>query len=97
MWCVAQYPIGHVLARVGLGVLYVLAASSGQATCAARVLEQAKGVLAQQGRLWRYEAFVVPRRYARDHTLRLPDLAAAPVARQLPGQRLLERTRTSRP
>ena len=33
------------------GVLHVLAASSGTATCAARVLEQAKGVLAQQGRL----------------------------------------------
>ena len=33
------------------GVLHVLAASSGTATCAARVLEQAKGVLVQQGRL----------------------------------------------
>ena len=31
-----------------------------------------------------HEAFVVPRRYARDHNLRLSDLAAAPVARQLP-------------
>ena len=97
MWYVAQYPIGHVLARVGLGVLYVLAASSGQAIRAARVLEQANGVLAQQDRLGRHEAFVVDRRYARDHNLRLSDLAAAPVARQLPGQQLLERTRTSRP
>ena len=43
-----------------------------------------------------HEAFVVPRRCARDHNLRLSDLAAAPVARQLPGQRLLERTRTTR-
>jgi len=43
-----------------------------------------------------HEAFVVHRRYARDHDLRLSDLAAAPVARQLPGQRLLERTLTTR-
>ena len=51
MWCDARYRIGHVLAWARLGVPHVLAASSGLATCAARVLEQAKGVLAQQDQL----------------------------------------------
>ena len=62
------------------------------------VLEQAKGVLAQQGALEMHEAFLVLRRYARDHNLRLTDLATAVVQRQVPGRQLLEhaRTRTSR-
>ena len=61
------------------------------------VLEQAKGVLAQQGGLDMPDAFAVLRRYARDHNLRLTDLAQAVVARQLPGRLLLEhaRARTS--
>ncbi len=62
------------------------------------VLEQAKGVLAQQGALEMHEAFIVLRRYARDHDLRLTELATAVVERQVPGRQLLEhaRTRSSR-
>ena len=62
------------------------------------VLEQAKGVLAQQGQLEMQEAFVVLRGYARDHNLRLTDLATAVVQRQVPGLLLLEHAqrRTSR-
>ncbi len=58
------------------------------------VLEQATGVVAQQGGLEMHEAFVVLRRYARDHDLRLTDLATAVVAREVPGRRLLEHART---
>jgi len=58
------------------------------------VLEQAKGVLAQQGGLEMHEAFVVLRRYARDHNLQLTDLATAVVARQVPGRLLLAHART---
>ena len=54
------------------------------------VLEQAKGVLAQQGRLEVQDAFVVLRRYARDHKLRLTGLATSVVHRQVPGRLLLE-------
>ena len=54
------------------------------------VLEQAKGVLAQQGALDMQDAFAVLRRYARDHNLRLTDLAGAVVARQVPGRLLLD-------
>jgi len=58
------------------------------------VLEQAKGVLAQRGGLEMHEAFVVLRRYARDHNLRLTDLATSVVARQVPGRLLLKHART---
>lgn len=61
------------------------------------VLEQAKGVLAQQGSLQMEEAFAVLRRYARDHNLRLTAVAEAVVARRLPAQHLLERVRGDRP
>ena len=63
------------------------------------VLEQAKGVLAQSGHLQMQEAFAVLRWYARDHNLRLSDLAHAVVERRLPGQLLLDhaRTRTASP
>jgi len=57
------------------------------------VLEQAKGVLAQQGALDMQDAFAVLRRYARDHNLRLSDLAGAVVARQVPGRLLLDHAR----
>ncbi|SDF08702.1 GAF domain-containing protein [Blastococcus fimeti] len=57
------------------------------------VLEQAKGVLAQQGGLQMDEAFVALRRYARDHNLRLTAVAEAVVARRLPAQQLLARAR----
>lgn len=54
------------------------------------VLEQAKGVLAQQGGLEMTEVFAVLRRYARDHNLRLTDVAQAVVSRALPAKQLLE-------
>lgn len=54
------------------------------------VLEQAKGVLAQQGGLEMPDAFAVLRRYARDHNLRLTDLAHALVTRQLAGRLMLD-------
>lgn len=56
------------------------------------VLEQAKGVLAQQGSLLIEDAFAVLRRYARDHNLRLTAVAEAVVARRLPAQQLLAAT-----
>ena len=54
------------------------------------VLEQAKGVLAQRGNLDMDRSFAVLRRYARDHNLRLTDVARAVVGRELPAQRLLD-------
>lgn len=59
------------------------------------VLEQAKGVLAQQGSLQMDEAFAVLRRYARDHNLRLTAVAEAVVSRRLPAQQLLARSQGS--
>ncbi|CAJ62529.1 MULTISPECIES: GAF and ANTAR domain-containing protein [Frankia] len=63
------------------------------------VLEQAKGFLAQRGNLGMDEAFGRLRTYARDHNLRLTDVARAVVAREIPAQRLLDHaaTRASRP
>ena len=60
------------------------------------VIEQAKGVLAQQGGLDMPDAFRVLRRYARDHDLGLTDLAQQVVARQLGSSRLLEHVRQLR-
>lgn len=57
------------------------------------VLEQAKGLLAQQGDLDMVGAFQVLRHYARDHNLRLTDVARALIARQLPGQDVLGHAR----
>lgn len=54
------------------------------------VLEQAKGLLAQQGDLDMTGAFQVLRRYARDHNLRLTEAAREVVARRLPGRHVLE-------
>jgi GAF domain/ANTAR domain len=54
------------------------------------VLEQAKGVLAQGGNLEMDRSFAVLRRYARDHNLRLTDVASAVAARELPAERLLD-------
>ncbi len=61
------------------------------------VLEQAKGVLAQQGALQMDDAFAVLRRYARNHNLRLTAVAEAVVARRLPAHQLLEHVRSPRP
>lgn len=58
------------------------------------VLEQAKGVLSQQGNLDMEQAFRVLRRYARDHNLRLSELAEAVVSRQVSGRQLLDHART---
>jgi transcriptional regulator with GAF, ATPase, and Fis domain len=62
-------------------------------------LEQAKGFLAQQGGFGMDEAFGQLRTYARDHNLRLTDVARAVVARDIPAQRLLDHaaTRAARP
>jgi transcriptional regulator with GAF, ATPase, and Fis domain len=54
------------------------------------VIEQAKGVLAQQGNTDMAEAFAVLRRYSRDHNLRLTDVASATVSRTLPAQQLIQ-------
>jgi len=54
------------------------------------VLEQAKGVLAQQGGLDMTEAFAVLRRYARSHNLGLTQVAEAVASLSLPAQTLLD-------
>ena len=48
------------------------------------VLEQAKGLIAQSGDLDMASAYAVLRRYARDHNLRLTELAQAVVSREVP-------------
>ncbi len=57
------------------------------------VLEQAKGILAQQGGLDMVDAFRALRQYARDHNLGLTALAHQVVSRQVRGDRLLEHAR----
>jgi transcriptional regulator with GAF, ATPase, and Fis domain len=54
------------------------------------VIEQAKGVLAQQGQLGMVEAFAVLRRYARDNNLRVAHVADAVSSRTLSAQRLID-------
>jgi len=56
-------------------------------------VEQAKGVLAQRGNLTMDRSFAVLRRYARDHNLRLSDVARAVAGRELPAERLLDHSR----
>jgi hypothetical protein len=53
------------------------------------IIEQARGVLAQQGELDMAQAFAVLRRYARDNNLRVTDVAQAVTSRSLPAQLLL--------
>jgi transcriptional regulator with GAF, ATPase, and Fis domain len=53
------------------------------------VIEQAKGVLAQQGDFDMTQAFAVLRRYSRDHNLKLTDVAQATVTRSLPAQQII--------
>lgn len=57
------------------------------------VLEQAKGQLAELGRIDMPHAFAVVRRYARDHNERLSEVARRLVARELAGSVLLEHAR----
>lgn len=60
------------------------------------VLEQAKGSVAQRGDVSMDAAFEVLRSYARDHNLRLTDVAAAVVARTLPASMLIDHARGRR-
>ncbi|MDX6218067.1 MAG: hypothetical protein QOG99_3651 [Frankiales bacterium] len=65
-----------------------------QAALSSRVvLEQAKGILAQHGNLDMEEAFNALRWYARDHNLKLGQLAASVVARSLPADSVLQHAR----
>jgi len=68
----------------------VLNAQLSEAVTTRAVLEQAKGVLANQGGLEMGPAFVLMRAYARDRNLRLNDVAKALVSRSLPATRLFE-------
>ena len=61
------------------------------------VLEQAKGVLAQSSGLDMDPAFALLRKYARDHNLRLTDVAADVAARRLPAEQLIGRSRARNP
>lgn len=54
------------------------------------VLEQAKGVLAQLGGLGMQDAYAALVRYARDHNLKLADLARSLVERSVPASLVLE-------
>ncbi|HEY6746204.1 MAG TPA: GAF and ANTAR domain-containing protein [Mycobacteriales bacterium] len=54
------------------------------------VLEQAKGVLAHHGNLDMDQSFAVLRSYARDHNLRLTDVARSVVTRALAAHQLLD-------
>jgi hypothetical protein len=54
------------------------------------LIEQAKGVLAQHGQLDMAEAFAVLRRYARDHNLRLTNVAQELISRSLSAQELIQ-------
>jgi len=58
------------------------------------VLEQAKGVLAFSGDLDMPEAFAVLRHYARDHNIKLTELAGALVQRAVPAAVVLGHART---
>jgi transcriptional regulator with GAF, ATPase, and Fis domain len=57
-------------------------------------IEQAKGVLAQLGQIDMGEAFAVLRRYARDHNLRVTEVAHALIRRSLSAQQLLDHARS---
>jgi len=54
------------------------------------VIEQAKGVLAQQGGLDMAGAFAALRRYCRDHNLRLTDVAQRVVSRSIPAREVVD-------
>ena len=58
------------------------------------VLEQAKGLLAQQGDLEMADAFQLLRHYSRDHNQRLTDVARAVVSRSLTAQQVLDHAQT---
>jgi transcriptional regulator with GAF, ATPase, and Fis domain len=56
-------------------------------------LEQAKGLISQLGDIGVDQAFAAIRRYARDHNMRLGDVAAGLVSRQLAGDLVLAHAR----
>jgi GAF domain-containing protein len=58
------------------------------------VLEQAKGVLAERGRLEMAEAFAVLRGYARDHNAKLGEVAQRLVSRELGADVVLDHGRS---
>lgn len=58
------------------------------------VLEQAKGVLAERGRLEMAEAFAVLRGYARDHNAKLGEVAQRLVSRELEADVVLDHGRS---
>lgn len=58
------------------------------------VLEQAKGVIAQSGGLEIDDAFKVLRRYARDNSRKLGDIAQEVVNRELRGETLLQHSQS---
>jgi GAF domain-containing protein len=60
------------------------------------VLEQAKGVLAKTADLDMATAFAVLRRYARDHNLRLSELAHAVVHRRVPAEVVVDHSHDRR-
>jgi hypothetical protein len=67
-----------------------LLAEQLQYALTSRVLvEQAKGVVAEHARLTMDEAFVALRRYARNHNLKLVDVAGAVVERSLAAERII--------
>jgi AmiR/NasT family two-component response regulator len=60
------------------------------------VLEQAKGVLSYSGDLDMSAAFAALRSYARDHNIKLTELARAVVNRALPVALVLDHVQTRR-
>ncbi len=60
------------------------------------VLEQAKGVLSYSGGLDMVEAFAALRHYARDHNLKMTEIAGALVNRTVPAAVVVEHARTRR-
>jgi ANTAR domain/GAF domain len=54
------------------------------------IIEQAKGVLAQQGDFDMDHAFAALRQYSRDHNLRLADLAQQIATRAIPAEQVID-------
>lgn len=95
----ADLSLGQALADVATVALVQDHAITGHAAVTTRLqqaltgrvaLEQAKGFIAQRGHLDMADAFTVLRRYARDHTAGLTDVAHAVVSRSLPAQQVLD-------
>lgn len=94
--------LGQALAHVASVAVVTERAAADSATVTAQlqyalssriVLEQAKGVIAHVGGLDVEDAFVVLRRYARAHGLKLAEVARDVVERRLPGRDVLAHSR----